>query len=114
MAHTVNVYFSRMTPESAEDGDFSKTGVVNEDVSLEPDKWPGKESETPVELAVKLLRYDGATEPSSTHFHKGVWYSTQWEVVSYRTSEEEEKTFHLKGFSEAEEREVYNEITRRR
>jgi hypothetical protein len=112
MAHTVNVYFARVTPESAEDGDFSDTGVVDEGVSLEPDKWEREEGFTAVDLAVKLLQKAGATEPSSSHFHKGIWYATGFEVVSYRTGEEEERTYHLKGFTEREEREVFDAIAR--
>lgn len=114
MPHAVNIYFSRTTPESVEDGEFSETGVVEENYPLEPDTWDREEGLTPVDLAEKLLRKEGATDPSSSHFHRGVWYSTGFEVVSYRTGEEEEKTFHLRGFTEAEEREVFHAITRRR
>lgn len=114
MAHTVDITFSRTTPESVEAGDFSETGFVEEDYSVEPDEHDREEGLTAVDLVVKLLKYEGATEPSSTHFHKGIWYSTSWEVVSYRTGEEEERSFHLRGFSEREEHEVWSEITRRR
>ena len=110
--HTVNVYFARVTPESAEDGDFSETGVVDEGISLEPDEDEREDGLTAVDLAVKLLKHEGATQPSSTHFHKGIWYASGFEVVSYRTGEEEERTFHLKGFTEREEREVFNEVAR--
>lgn len=114
MAHTVDITFSRTTPESAEAGDFSETGFVDEDYSLEPDKYDREEGLTAVDLAVKLLKHYFAYEPSSTRFHKGIWYSTSWEVIDYGTGEEEERSFHLKGFSEREEREVFDEITRRR
>ena len=114
MAHTVDITFSRTTPESAEAGDFSETGFEDEGISLEPDKYDREDGLTAVDLAVKMLKTEDADEPSSTRFHKGIWYSTSWQVVSYRTGEEEERSFHLKGFSEREEREVFEEMTRRR
>lgn len=114
MAHTIDITFSRTTPESAEAGDFSETGYEDEGISLEPDEYDREEGLTPVDLAVKFLKNEGATQPSSSHFHKGIWYSTDWDVVSYRTGEEEERSFHLKGFSEREEHEVFDAMTRRR
>jgi hypothetical protein len=109
----LSVTYSRVTPESASEGDFSETGH-REDIPVEVDEYDREEGTTAVDIVVKALRDAGATNPSSSMFHRGVWYSTEFETVSYRTGEEEERSFHLKGFTEAEEREIYSQVTRRR
>lgn len=105
----IRISFSRTTPESAEQGDTSETGWINEEgVSVED-----YDDLSPVEAAVKLLNDDGACYPSSTHFHPGVWYSTEFQVVSYQTGEEEERSFHLENFTQDEEREIFQAMTRK-
>lgn len=69
---------------------------------------------TAADVAVDFIRDGGGHEPSSTSFHPGIWYSTGYETTDYSTGEEEERTFHLSGFTEDEEREIFGEIMRRR
>lgn len=110
MRRIVSTY-SETTPESAEDGDCSDTGWIDEDgESCEPED----EDETAIDNAVRILRNAGVTEPSSSAFHPGLWYSTEPQVIDYSTGTEREESYHLKGFSEDEEREIYRRMTARR
>jgi hypothetical protein len=107
------VSYSRTTPESAEHGDFSETGWVNEEGgSCTPDDYDREDGLTCVDLAVKMLK-DGAAYPSSTHFHTGIWYSADCGTLDYRTGEDEERSYHLKGFSPEEERAIFLHMTRK-
>jgi hypothetical protein len=110
----IRTTFSRTTPDSVEDGDFSETGWIDEEGDvIALDKYDRAEGLTLADKAVQWLRHAYATEPSSSHFHKGVWYSTGFNTTDYRTGEEEERSCHLYGFTEAEEREIFSEINRR-
>lgn len=109
----VRITFTRTTPESVEQGDFSETGWIDgEGVDMTPDEVDREEGLTAVDKAVKFMRNEGAIEPSSTAFHPGVWYSTEFSVIDYGTGEEEERSFHLDGFSPEEEREIYEKMTK--
>ena len=46
----------------------------------------------------------------STAFHPGIWYSNEYSVINYRTGKEEQRSYHLKGFTPDEEREVHAEL----
>src|SRR5208337_5687544 len=94
---SVSVTYSRVTPESAEDGDTSESGHL-ETLPIALDEYDRENGLTVVDLVVTLLKDSGARNPSSSAFHKGVWYSTDYEVISYSSGEEEEKSYHLKGF----------------
>ncbi len=98
------VTYSKTTPESVEDGDFSDTGWIDEE---------GTRFNSPAE-AIRFLKSEGATNPSSTHFHKGIWYSTDWSVNSYQTGEEEQRSYHLKGFNEREAKMIFDAIEKAR
>jgi len=105
------VTFSQTTPESSEQGDVSDSGWIDEEgVEMTPDAYDREEGLTAVDLAVKYLWDEGASEPSSSHFHFGVWYSTGYHTINYRTGTDEERCFHLKDFSEAEEQAVWDKL----
>ena len=100
----IKITYAQITPESASEGNFSETG------------WEDKEG-VPVETAMEalwLLRNEGACEASSTEFYKGIWYSTGFGTIDSADGTEEERSFHLYGFTECEERVIWNEVTRRK
>lgn len=77
---------------------------------MEPDKWDD-EGTTAVEKALDFLTREGGTEPSSSSWHHGVWYS--WpdaHTCDYRTGEDEIRAYHLDGFCEEEEREIFDRL----
>lgn len=104
--------FSRTTPESVEQGDYSETGWEDEEgVSMLPDEFDREEGLTVTDKAAEFLYDKGAySEDVSSHFHPGVWYTSGWSTVSYQTGEEEELNYHLTGFTPEQEQEVYNKL----
>lgn len=96
--------FEKVTPESAEEGDVSDRGWIDEDgESMVPDE----DTESVAETAMKFLLDKGATEPSSSHFHPEIWYTSYEVSENYRTGEVESRSYHLKDFTSEEEREVF-------
>ncbi|MFA5207261.1 MAG: hypothetical protein WC428_01025 [Candidatus Paceibacterota bacterium] len=111
---TIATTYQLVTPESAEAGDFSDQGWVNQEgESMLPNKYEIEEGITVVDKAVKFLKDNGGTEPSSSQFHVGVWYSTPDPDRDYKyiqTGEEKYYSYHLKGFTLEEEAEIYKKI----
>jgi hypothetical protein len=111
MPPRITITFSRTTPESVEQGDFSESGWIDEEgVDMVPDEFDREEGLTATDKAAKYLYDEGATEASSSQFHPGLWYSTDWSTINYQTGEEEERNFHLVGFTEEQEHEVYDKL----
>lgn len=102
----ITITFSRTTPESSAEGDVSDSGWINQEgVSMLPDN---EDEASVVDMAVEFLVREGAVHASSSHFHPGVWYSTEYYTIDYATGEDEERNFHLEGFTEDEEQEIWN------
>lgn len=110
----IKITYEIITPESAEQGDVEERGWVDEDgISMKPDKYDTQDGITAVDKAIKLLEEDGASEPSSSSFHSGIWYSNDRYDEDYSTGAIESRSYHLKGFSEAEERAIFRAIAGR-
>lgn len=108
----IAITYEIVTPESAEIGDAEERGWIDEEgVLIEPDE---DNDETLVEAAAKFLRDEGATEPSSSSFHRGVWYSWPDSQTDYRTGAETTQSYHLRGFTPAQEEQIHALVTRRR
>lgn len=104
----ITTTFSQTTPESAEQGDYSDTGWIDEEgVDMNLDEYDREEGLTVAEKTAKWLFNEGASEGSSSHYHHGMWYSTEWSVNDYSTGEEEQRSFHLDGFTADEEEEIF-------
>lgn len=124
--------YDLVTPESAEQGDTSEHGFMspgNYDHPMDPEcvgaafeAWkaenvvPCWEEETdddlsPVEHAIRFLRSGGYSEPSSSVFHAGVWYSWADRESDYRSGESRGQSAHLEGFTVAEQREIWIAIS---
>lgn len=107
------ITYETYTPESVEQGDAAERGWVDEDgVSCKPDSYDRKAGLTAVDLAVKMMQHEGACEPSSSHFHRGVWYTNPNASENYQTGETESRSYHLKGFTSSQEREIFRRMTR--
>lgn len=105
----VRATYSQTTPESAELGDYSDTGWLDQNgQSMELDNYDIADGLTVAAKAVRYIKAQGAVFASSSHFHLGVWYSTQSETIDYPTGTQEERSFHLKGFTEEQERTVWD------
>jgi len=111
----IRVSFSRTTPESAAEGDTSDHGWIDEEgVDMTPDLYDLDDGMTAVDKAVAFLHREGATQASASFFHEGIWYSSGYHPIDYRTGEDEERCFHLSGFTPEEEAEIYKRTIGRR
>lgn len=97
----IRITYSITTPESAEHGDFAETGWINDE---------GIEMNSPAE-AIKFLKSHHANEPSSSFFHSHLWYNDGG-TTDDETGEDEERSYHLVGFTERAERMIYDAITK--
>lgn len=110
----ITTSYYTITPESAENGDFEDHGWCDEEgKSMLPDEFEIEEGITAVDKAVDFLenvRY--TTEPSSSEFHDGIYYSTVDPEQNYTTGEDTYYTCHLNGFTTEEEFDIYKKITK--
>jgi len=103
--------YTKVTPESAADGDYSEQGWEDEDgETFVLDEFDREEGYTVADLAVKWLRDKGAWETSSSSFYPGGWYSTSGEDTDFRTGETTQYNFHLSGFTPEQEKEVWDKF----
>lgn len=113
MERLIKRTYAVITPESASNGDYAKTGWTDETgESMELDKYDIEDGLTVTQKAIDFLKDKGAIFASSSHFHSGVWYSTEPTIEDYSTDEEWEYSYHLYGFTEAEEETIFNTISR--
>lgn len=105
----IKTSFEIVTEESAAEGDVAERGWENEEgVDMEPDEVDRDDDVTGVDKAVEFLEDEGATYPSSSEFHRGVWYSA--ESVLAHGGGWKTRSFHLHGFSPQEEEEIWEGI----
>lgn len=102
-------YYETWSPEDVEIGETDNRGELGE-WSVELEDYDIEEGLTHADVAAKYLLDRGAIEPSSSHFHPGVWYST-YADEDFRTGERTVESYHLKGFTKDEEREVWEKVT---
>lgn len=111
----IAITYEIITHESAEQGDAEERGWIDETgVSMKPDKYDTQDGVTAVQKAVRFLQEEGVSEASSSSFHPGVWYTNYEYDEDYSTGDRETRSYHLKNFSEAEERAIFNAVARRR
>lgn len=102
----IRITYDVVTPESAEHGDFAESGWIDEDgYVMEPD-----DDETLVDCAVRFLKRECIGHASSSHFHPGIWYTTDDGCIDYRTGADRQRSFHLKCFTEADERAIFEAL----
>lgn len=107
----IRISYVTITPESAEAGDVADRGWIDEEgEDMDPDKFDIEDGVSAAQKAAKFLNDKGAYHPSSSPFHTGVWYSDSPEVIDYATGEEEERSYHLSGFTPEEEQKIFNEV----
>jgi hypothetical protein len=117
--------YSTVTEESLAQGDHAENGWYDSGFRFdaadkpetgepcEPDKFDKEDGITSVDLAVRYLKDKGACQPSGSHFHPGIWYSTEFQTEDYSSGEQVEYNFHLENFTEDEQQEIFNRITKR-
>ena len=105
----IKISYTLYTPEAIEAGDAAEHGWVDEEgVDMEPDESDLELDLTAADKATDFLIDEGATEPSSTQWHTGVWYS--WPDLRIDGDDSEMRSYHLYGFTPAQEKEIYRLI----
>jgi len=101
--------------ESGDCNDYTEDyGWENEDgIDCQPDEYDAEDGITAVEKAVEAITGNDCVYPSSSAFHPGVWYTSADGVTDYATGENTQYSYHLEGFSEEEQRTVFEKINRR-
>jgi hypothetical protein len=111
----IRIAYTQFTPESLENGESSDNGWLNEEgVVMDPDAWDIEDGISAVDKTVNFLKGNNVSQASSSHFHTGVWYTSECQCIDYRTGTDEEKSFFLDNYSEDEEKEIFKQITQRR
>lgn len=115
------ISYDTVTPESAEDGDVAEYGWYDNGGFYDADDPPDPtwldppdddDDESYVSQMLSVMSDVGVTEPSSSRFNRGMWYSTEGEMETDGTSTR--YAVHLKGqWDEDEERAIFNAVTRR-
>lgn len=85
--------------------------IEHEPVEFALDEYDIEDGKTIADIAARYLRDEGAVYPSSSHFHKGVWSSSESELKHAGTFEE--SSWHLKNFQDGYEEKVFNIICHR-
>ena len=116
-----------VTPESAEHGETSEHGYAD----FSGNHFPMLQGKTDFDFDPNLIGYDctedsddtsvdivcecllsQGVEPSASFFHPNVWYAGYPET-DYRDGSDTTYSYHLYGFSEAEQLEIYQSVTRK-
>ena len=79
----VNICYQYITPESAEDGEFSDSFMYAENAEY---------SFRELVQALKRVYNQASCSPASGSIFE--WYETGFDIIDYRTGEEENKTIH--------------------
>lgn len=112
----IRIAYEIISPESAEQGDVEERGWIDEEGEFMDPSILDAES-TAVDLAITYIEdnigADGI-EPSSSDFHKGVWYTTYKRKEEYDTGRYIHWSFFLDNFTEEEEKEIFERITGRK
>lgn len=99
-AGLIRTIYEIVTPESAEEGDADERVWIDED----GEEYGAKE-------AAEFLI---GTEPSSSDFHPGVWYTHHGYNTDYETGGEESRSYHLTKFSPEDEKLIFESVQKGR
>jgi hypothetical protein len=107
MSRTITTYLLTYAPWEEHQDEPTLTDTQVETYSCDPDDVDQSDGRTAVDIAADVLRY--VIEASSSGFHPGMWYVVETYVRPY-TGEREEQTYHLDGFTEAEELDIATRV----
>ena len=110
---TIPVTYEIVSPESAEIGDAEDRGWEDgEGFDATPDSHDIQDGVTAVDKAVEYLANMGAVHPSAGPSYSGgsLWFSDEG-TEDYQTANVKTLSYHLKGFTEEEQEEIYNRVT---
>jgi hypothetical protein len=88
-----------VTEESSREGDAEERGWLNEEGELFDS----------ADEVIRHLRNKGVMEPSSSCFHKGVWYNTEAQQDMH-TGAYESKSYFIHDATIGQERKIYKKL----
>lgn len=97
----IKIYYQKITPESAEIGDFDETG--------EHDETEFSDDET-LDDVVFFLKKQNTMEASSSLFHNEIWYTSIDPDRDYQDGSETYYTYHLENFNLNEQKYIYTNL----
>lgn len=101
--------------EEGEDPDVQTGWIDEEGVDIVPSDEGDSFDERIVNGAVEFLRDEmNGIEPSSSSWHQGVWYTDSASDENFVTGENTSRSYHLDGFTENQQRAIFDELTKRR
>lgn len=110
MAREIKVYYEIWSDADVDAGETGNRGEAST-LDCEPDSFDREDGKSAVDLAFDKLQDHGPFEPSSwPDFHAGIWYSDTDGSIDYRTGERTYHSHHPRGFSEAEERQLFKRL----
>lgn len=113
----IKITYEIVTPESAEQGDIAESGWIDEEgTPVEPDEFDIEEMGEPLAVAKCAAKIIGHCVEASDYpkCHPGhTWYTDADGDTDYSTGAVTRQSYHLEGFSEEEEVELYAELTGR-
>ena len=113
MEKSIQTTYETITEESAKNGDFADCGWEDQEgISMMPDKYDIEEGINTIDLAVKYLKENGPMEASANFFHQGIWY-IHYSEMDVHSGEYKNLSYHLKGFSELEEKAIFEKMNKR-
>lgn len=111
----ITVTYAIVTPESAEQGDFDDTGFTGEVWEIEPTEDEINDACGSMLCAVADLvanKLPGVEASNYPDWRRGTWYTDADGDIDYLTGAETRKSYHLDGFTDDEEREIYLRVAR--
>lgn len=107
--------FERVTPGPGDSEDDYETGWEDEEgVEVTPEIDEDEDALDYVAPAVRFLRREGASEPSSTNWQPppvAIWYSQVDANQNFRTGVTTRLSFHLRNFTPDEERAIFEQMS---
>lgn len=103
----IAVSYETWSEEDVDDGDTDNRGWEDEEGVDFTDE------DEPVKEAISFLKEKGATNASSSHFGKGVWYSSE-DDVDMKTGDRTIYSYHLYGWTKDEEQKIFDAIVNKK
>jgi hypothetical protein len=92
------------------DGYEEEHGYEDEEgQDMEVDEFDREEGIDVADVAARWLWDNGVAEPSSSHFHPGIWYTSS-EDTDMTTGASTTRNFHLEGFTPEEEEKIFYKL----
>jgi hypothetical protein len=109
----IDVYYEEWSDSDLECGDTDNKGEYDSH-EYYLDEYDIDDCKTIVDLMIEAFDKWGSVEPSSSAWYDGVWYTTIDPEIDYRTGTHTFYSYHPKGLSSEESKELFNMMSKKR